>query len=205
VRRVKNLVTGGKVRAAMLLAVVALLSSGCAADPSAQFFSADRPAVTPPPGNGLGAAAGITARQQGALKGPVARPDAKLTPGAIASKSNAVVCAGDRKVVKAFSPRNPVVSAIDLQAVFAAYRIPVAQQLHYGIDFLVPLQLGGGNVRANMWPMVIVSNNRGAGFHEKEVLNIRLHVLVCHGQMQLADAQKQVATDWVTLWLKYGA
>jgi hypothetical protein len=200
-----NVMIGRKLRATMLLTVLALLSSGCAADPSAQYFAANAPAATPPPGIGPGPGAGASQRQQGALKGPQARPDSKLTPGVIASKSIAVVCAGDRKVVKAFSPRNPVVSAIDLQAAFAAYRIPPPQQLHYGIDFLVPLQLGGANVRANIWPVVIVSNNRGAGFHEKEVLNIRLHVLVCHGQLPLADAQALVMKDWVALWVKYGA
>jgi hypothetical protein len=195
----------GRMWAVMLFAVVALLSTACAADPSAQYFSTNLQAATPPPLPDSSSTAPTAQRSSSTIKGPVARPDHKLTPGVLASTSEATVCAASRKVVKAFSPRNPSISLADAQAVFAAYRIAPALQLHYGLDFLVPLQLGGANVRANIWPMQIVGSGRGAGFHEKEVLNIRLHVLVCHGQMPLAQAQKNVMSDWVTLWVNYGA
>jgi hypothetical protein len=45
----------------------------------------------------------------------------------------------------------------------------------------------------------------GVSFHQKEVLNQRMHTLVCHGEMPLAQAQHEMATDWVGLWAKYGA
>jgi hypothetical protein len=94
-----------------------------------------------------------------------------------------------------------LVSPADQQAIFDEYHIPAANTKHYGLDFLVPLQLGGANARANMWP---VSTSHGVGFHEKEVLNIRLHELVCRRDLQLDQAQKAVAADWVKLWLVYG-
>jgi hypothetical protein len=30
-------------------------------------------------------------------------------------------------------------------------------------------------------------------------------VLVCHGDMGLDQAQKAIATDWIKLWMQYGA
>jgi hypothetical protein len=44
----------------------------------------------------------------------------------------------------------------------------------------------------------------GVGFREKEILNIRLHVMVCQRAMPLDQAQRAVASDWVKLWLKVG-
>lgn len=188
----------------MLFLVFVILSTGCTNDPSAQYF-VDRPAATPPPVIDSSAGATVAAHAQMTLHGPVSKPNPALTPGAVATKSTATVCSSSRKVVAAFSPRNPAVSLADQQTVFANYKIAAPLQGHYGLDYLVPLQLGGANVTANIWPVMIVGSRRGAGFREKQVLNIRLHVLVCHGEMPLAQAQESVASDWVKLWLIYGA
>jgi len=66
---------------------------------------------------------------------------------------------------------------------------------------LVPLQLGGAPVQENIWPML----NRGFGFHEKASLNARLRIAVCRGDVPLDLVQKQIAQDWFSLWIKYGA
>ena len=94
-----------------------------------------------------------------------------------------------------------MVSPADQQAIFDEYHIPAADTKHYGLDFLVPLQLGGSHDRANLWP---ASVSHGVGFKEKQVLNIRLHELACRRELDLAQAQKAVAADWVKLWLVYG-
>ena len=85
---------------------------------------------------------------------------------------------------------------------FNEYRLGPQESKHYGLDFLIPIQLGGANTMANIWPMPL---NRGLSFHQKEVLNIRMHIVVCHGEMAIAQAQQAFSTDWVKLWVLYGA
>jgi hypothetical protein len=38
------------------------------------------------------------------------------------------------------------------------------------------------------------------GFHEKDRVENFLHKQVCSGAMRLADAQRQIATDWIAVW-----
>jgi hypothetical protein len=192
-----------RLTTAVLLGMVAALGAGCAADPSAQYFPTSQPVATPVSGDvnfaGTPAGSGSTMVLP---HGPLARPDPKLTPGVIASTDVAAVCRQSKRARGSYSQSNLLISAGDQQAVLDAYKIPAQQAKHYGFDFLIPLQLGGANARANIWPLL---RNHGVGFREKYVLNIRMHVLVCHGDMGLDQAQKAIATDWIKLWMQYGA
>lgn len=187
----------------VVLAMVVALAAGCAPDPSAQYFSASRPAATPVSGdvNGAGSVGGSGSTVV-LPHGPLARPDPKLTPGVVASTDVAAVCRQSKRTPGSYSQNSGLISASDQQAILNAYKIPAQQAKHYGFDFLVPLQLGGANARANIWPML---RNHGVGFHEKYVLNIRMHILVCHGDMALGQAQSAIASDWVKLYIQYGA
>jgi hypothetical protein len=134
--------------------------------------------------------------------GPVPRPNSQLTPGAVAETSLAKVCAQPKHIKGLFNPHNPLIPLDQQQAVYNAYKIPPQRQPLYGLDLLIPMQLGGAIVPGNIWPMPPM---HGVSFHQKEVLNQRMHTLVCHGEMPLAQAQHEMATDWVGLWAKYGA
>jgi len=134
--------------------------------------------------------------------GPLARPDPNLTPGVIATSDVATVCSQSKHTRGLYGSNNVLISQEDQQAILSAYKVPAQQAKHYGFDFLIPLQLGGANARPNIWP---VSRTHGVGFHEKYVLNIRMHVLVCHGDMPLDQAQRAMASDWIKLWMRYGA
>jgi hypothetical protein len=70
------------------------------------------------------------------------------------------------------------------------------------LDHLVPLELGGSNDIKNLWPQ---PNKPRPGDHEKDQLENTLHKLVCKGEMPLADAQRCIASNWVTCWQKYVA
>jgi hypothetical protein len=176
--------------------------AGCSADPSAPYFRSA--AATPESPAKVLTQRVVATPSAGAQipSGAIARPDAKLTPGVIASSDVATVCHQPSHAKGIFSPRSRLVSAADQAAVFSAYRISAQQAKHYGLDFLIPLQLGGANTRTNIWPMPL---NRGLGFHQKEILNIRVHILVCHGEMRIDQAQHAFETDWVKLWSQYGA
>jgi len=72
-------------------------------------------------------------------------------------------------------------------------------------DHLVPLELGGDpNDPANLW---LEPNDRpgAASFaNAKDGLESRLRALVCAGRLPLAEAQRAIATDWVTALQRYG-
>ncbi len=61
------------------------------------------------------------------------------------------------------------------------------------IDHIVPLEIGGSNEIANLFPEPGSGN---ASYHVKDALENKLHDLVCSGAMTLRTAQHGIATDW---------
>jgi hypothetical protein len=64
----------------------------------------------------------------------------------------------------------------------------------FELDHIVPLTLGGhpsklSNLALQPWDGV-------HGAKMKDILENRLHKLVCHGQVTLIDAQTCIAQDW---------
>ena len=179
-----------------------LVVAACGDDPSAQYFPTGRPAhASQSIDSTLGSESSNTVINAQFIHGEIDRPDPKLTPGVVAVTDLSVVCSTGKRVHGEFMLRNPLIPLRIQQQVLAEYNIPQTRALHYGLDFLVPLQLGGANSIENIWP---VSTTHGLGFREKEILNIRLHVLACQRQLPLEQAQLAVRTDWVKLWLKVG-
>ncbi len=186
------------------LALVAVTFVFGPADPSAPYFptirvDSNRGVTTAI--SGLTVATGPSSSTLKAPTGPVARPDPRLTPGVVATTNSAAVCQQSKHVPR-ISPTNPLISLTEQDTIFKAYRISPTASKHYALDFLIPLQLGGATTPANVWPM---STTKGVGFTEKQLLNVRMHILVCHGEMPLTEAQKLMADDWVGLWVRYGA
>jgi hypothetical protein len=64
------------------------------------------------------------------------------------------------------------------------------------IDHIISLELGGSNDVANLYPEL------APGYHVKDVLENRLHKLVCAGKMTLHSAQSHIAADWVRLYTR---
>ena len=67
----------------------------------------------------------------------------------------------------------------------------------YEVDHLIPLELGGSNDIANLWPEAASPKS---GFHEKDQVENYLHDQVCSGAISLKDAQTQIATDWLAVY-----
>jgi hypothetical protein len=80
----------------------------------------------------------------------------------------------------------------------AAYGVAASQQSTVVLDHLVPLQLGGSpQDAANLWPEP-TTGPATAGM--KDAVESYLNGEVCRGRMQLVDAQKQIASDWVSVY-----
>jgi hypothetical protein len=80
--------------------------------------------------------------------------------------------------------------------VYAEYSISYPQPSgSYEVDHFIPLELGGSNDIANLWPELA---NPQPGFHQKDLVETALHNEVCKAHtMMLEEAQRVIATDWV--------
>jgi hypothetical protein len=126
--------------------------------------------------------------------GGVSLPRRSLTPGAIATRNTAAVCAMPDHV------GNSVIPVATQAAVYQEYGLTNPQvQSKYQIDYLVPIYLGGADTTANMWPAAF----KGTGFFEKVQLDHVLRDLVCHRSLQLVTAQKDLERNWYTAWLRF--
>ena len=71
----------------------------------------------------------------------------------------------------------------------------------YEVDYLITPALGGADDIRNLWPEsygAVVWNAR-----VKDALEDRMRELVCSGQLDLATAQREIASDWIGSYKKY--
>ena len=81
---------------------------------------------------------------------------------------------------------------------FAAYGISYpAPSGAYEVDHFIPLELGGSNDVANLWPELA---KPVPGFHEKDRVENYLHDQVCNAGMDLAEAQRKIVKDWLSYY-----
>jgi hypothetical protein len=125
--------------------------------------------------------------------GPI--PDKQLTPGATLPVSRAEVCRTDD------SGETHSIPVSIRQKVFQEYRTPESHAAEYEVDFLITPGLGGADDIRNLWPEPYSSTVWNA--HVKDALEDRLHDMVCAGQLDLATAQRDIATDWISAYKKY--
>jgi hypothetical protein len=83
--------------------------------------------------------------------------------------------------------------------VYARYDVVWVPYAHE-VDHLISLELGGSNAIRNLWPEPYVGR---WGARTKDVLENRLHDLVCEGRLALRSAQRQEASDWVAAYRRY--
>ena len=126
----------------------------------------------------------------------VAMPNAQRTPG----ESFTGVTAGQVCTTGWAGAHRHVVAA-QYHEVYAAYGIPYPEPSGtYELDHLIPLELGGDNANANLWPEPASPT---PGFHQKDDLENTLHRLVCAGQLSLGAAQHSIAVNWYAAYRTY--
>ncbi len=129
--------------------------------------------------------------------GLFSRPDPTCTPGALnpsvtqATIEQTICVSGWTETVRP----SEIVTAPEKLASIAAYGDSGATH-NYEYDHVVSLELGGAlNDTRNLWPEPGMSPN------PKDSVENALHRMVCDGRMQLARAQRIIATGWIG-WAK---
>jgi hypothetical protein len=129
-------------------------------------------------------------------------PDPKLTPGVInpnVTQENIKDTICKDGWTKTIRPSASYTNKLKLKQMAALNLTGKASD--YEEDHLISLELGGHPTNPqNLWPQLW---NGDWGAHKKDVIETRLKTLVCAGQVTLADAQHDVATDWVAAYQKY--
>ncbi len=123
-----------------------------------------------------------------------ALPIAALTPGATERVTADELCAGRGP------SRQPIALAIR-QAVLRDYRLEGLPEAEYELDYLITPELGGSSDRRNLWPERYGSRVWNA--RVKDQLEMLLPRMVCEGRLDLATAQRDIATDWIAAYRKY--
>jgi hypothetical protein len=145
---------------------------------------------------GLGLAAGLGLLVWGLWPSREAHlPDARLTPGATKYATREQVCAlGPEE-----DERRP--RAELAREVFRQYRIVKPAPRSVEVDYLITPTLGGAEDIRNLWPQPYSSGVWNA--RVKDALEDFMREKVCSGEMALADAQAEMAKDWVAAYRKY--
>jgi hypothetical protein len=124
----------------------------------------------------------------------VSTPNAKLTPGAALLVNRYIVCSLE-------NTNNKAVPVALRRKVFEEYGIPGDEPRAYEVDYLVTPALGGADDIRNLWP-----HSRSATVWNAEVkdaLEDRLRAMVCDGTVDLSQAQREIAEDWIAAYRKY--
>jgi hypothetical protein len=115
-------------------------------------------------------------------------PDRRCTPGAYdPAVTRAVLCSGGYST-DSYRPPSSQTDSFKFSEAYPAYSITAETSSE--LDHLVPLELGGANDAANLWPEV------GPLPNPKDYVENALHDAVCSGWVTLAAAQRAIARNW---------
>jgi anti-sigma factor RsiW len=124
-----------------------------------------------------------------------ALPNPNLTPGSIRPIAFADLCSADHdQVVRSVPGRLQ-------QEVFQEYGLAGAPVADYEVDYLITPGLGGADDILNLWPEP--HYNTAWNSYVKDQLEDHLHQMVCGGEVSLAVAQQDIASNWISAYRKY--
>ena len=130
-------------------------------------------------------------------------PDHDMTPG----WTNPAITQGNIKKTICVSgytatirPSDSYTDKLKIQQI-KQYGYADTNPAHYEEDHLISLQLGGSpEDPRNLWPQPYLG---ACGARVKDVIETKLKRLVCDGKITLAEAQREIATDWISAYKEY--
>lgn len=136
-------------------------------------------------------------RPPAANRSEVARslmPDERITPGAASPVTREFVChAGTFEA-------GPIDDSVARQ-VFRRYRLPNPSPGAYEVDYVIPPALGGSRNVENLWPQPYSQGEWNS--HIKDALEQKLESLVCAGKLDVQQAQRDLAKNWIAAYKAY--
>lgn len=135
----------------------------------------------------------VVPRERSGARGATPLPDASLTPGVVSSLTAAELCDGVRP--------SRTVTVASRDAVLRSYQMEQVSADLFELDALVTPELGGTTDPGNLWPQRYAAPVWNASV--KDQLEQLLPDLVCSQQLTLADAQREIATDWIAAYKKF--
>lgn len=130
-------------------------------------------------------------------------PDPGMTPGAVspevtqANISQTVCVKGYSKSIR--PPANFTNKLKKKQ--IREYGYGDTNPKHYEEDHLIPLSIGGApDDPRNLWPE---PRNSEWGADKKDQLEFVLYKMVCAREITLAEAQHDIASNWIAAWKKH--
>ena len=125
-------------------------------------------------------------------------PDPALTPGAVRTTAMADVCIDRRTRQYRHWSRERA------DRILQEYGLPPGPYgQSYELDRLIPLDLGGADEDANLWPEPRRSVEPEWNAERKDRLEWKLADMACGGQLDLATAQKAIRDNWVDAYRTY--
>jgi hypothetical protein len=140
------------------------------------------------------------------LAGGIVLPNRSLTPGA---SNPAVTQATIHRTIcrtgytRTIRPPSSYTTALKVSQLASGYtyRGQTATSA-YEEDHLISLELGGAaSDRRNLWPEPYAATQ---GARVKDLVENKLHDLICSGSISLATARLAIATNWWTAYQRYG-
>jgi hypothetical protein len=147
-------------------------------------------------------------------------PDPAITPGVIdPALTKEIICdpthhtKSDRHVTdadKAAAYLRYGMVVPKVQKAMPSGKVSTVYNFHVGycataegceVDHLVSIENGGSNEAGNLWPEIYSGTIWTA--HPTDIVENRLHKLVCIGRIELAEDQHTLQTDWIAGWYKY--
>jgi hypothetical protein len=130
-------------------------------------------------------------------------PDSAITPGAInpsVTQQNiqSTVCV--RGYTKTIRPPAHFTNKLKKRQI-REYGYADRNPKHYEEDHLIALSIGGApDDPRNLWPE---PRNSEWGAAKKDQLEFVLYKMVCADEISLAEAQHDMATNWIEAWKRY--
>lgn len=118
-------------------------------------------------------------------------PRSSLTPGAVDARVTQAMIL-QTICTRGYHASVRKVSTSTKSKVYAEYHVKKRDEGKYVIDHLVPLEVGGASVLANLWPELKKEANA------KDKIERTIRARVCAGQVDLTTAQRAFTADWRT-------
>jgi hypothetical protein len=117
-------------------------------------------------------------------------PDPILTRGAVRTTDVGEICSHGTRELRHWDRERD-------DRIMAEYSLPPGAHPDYEIDHLIPLGIGGADADLNLWPEPRRSIEPTFNAERKDRLEWKLRDLICSGAIDVREAQRAIADDWV--------